>query len=113
MLINTSANSPLTGLPVDQGEHVKGVENNQAGTKNPYVTRDVFNDSSEISKEAISLYQKEKDVEVFKNLVLESPLDDTEFRAIMDLINKGEFIDNKELAEALSTDSDLLSFFYS
>jgi hypothetical protein len=112
MLINTSSNNLITGLPLDQSELVRGVENNQTGTKSPYVTKDVFNDTSEISNEAISLYQKEKDVEKYKNMVMDSPLSDAELKAIMDLIQKGEFIDNKDLTDALSTDKDLMSYLY-
>ncbi|NLF82911.1 MAG: hypothetical protein GX568_02870 [Candidatus Gastranaerophilales bacterium] len=112
MIIDTSVNNPIQGLPLEQNEQVKSVENNQVGTKSPYVTLDVFNDTSEISEEALNLYQREKEVEAIKSIVLEAPLKDAELRAIMELISKGEFIDNKDLAEALSADQDLINYLY-
>jgi hypothetical protein len=112
MLINTTNNNSITGLPLDQSELIKGAENNQTGTKSPYVTKDVFNDTSEISNEALNLYQKEKDVEKYKNMVMDSPLTDAELNAIMELIEKGDFIDNKDLTDALNADKDLLNYLY-
>lgn len=113
MLSNISADYLITGDSVGQNENVQGVEKKQQSAASIYAKPAEFDDSLEISEEAKQLFQKERDVEFFKSLAMEAPLSTEEMGKIMRLIQEGELIDNKELAEALQQDSDLISYLYS
>ena len=108
MLGNVSNDNLITGNSLNHNENIQSIEKN-GNSKNPYAKTAEFDDSLEISKEAKELLQKEKDIEHFKSLVLTSPLNNEELNSIMKLIQKGEFIDNKDLANAMSSDKGLLS----
>ncbi len=108
MLGNISNDNLITGNSLSQNENIQGVEKN-GNPKNIYAKTAEFDDSLEISKEAKELFQREKDVEHFKSIVLKSPLNNEELNSIMKLIQKGEFIDNKDLADVMSSNKGLLS----
>ncbi len=111
MLGNITNDNLITGPSVNQSEHIREIEK-EGNSKNPYVKSAEFNDSLEISKEAKELLQKEQDIEFFTSLALESPYTNEDFNAILELIQKGEYIDNKDLAEALESDNDLLNYLF-
>jgi len=112
MLGNITNDNLITGNSVHQNENIKELEKNE-GIKNPYVKSAEFYDSLEVSREAKELFQKEKDIEFFKSLVLESPFcSKDEVDAILKLIQEGEFIDNKDLAEAMKADNNLLNHLF-
>ena len=112
MLSNVTGDYLLAGDSVNKKENIHGVEKNTNNQNLPVKTTE-FDDSLEVSKEAKELLQKEKDIEFFKSLVLESPNNKEEVNAIMKLIENGEFIDNKDLTEALNQDKDLLNYLFS
>lgn len=112
MLTNvSSADYLITGDSVKEKENVQGVEK-KASQVNPYTKSSELNDSLEISDQAKSLFQREKDVGFFTRMVLDSTLTSNESEKIMQLIQEGEFIDNQELAEALQNDDDLLRYLF-
>ncbi len=111
MLGNVSNDNLIAGNSVNQNENLTGVEKKENST-NPYIQLAELEDSSEISAKAKELLQREQDVEFFTSEVLESPLSNDELNAIMELIRSGEFIDNKDLAEAMQADDDLLSSLF-
>ncbi len=108
----SSADYLITGDSIQQNENVQGLEKNP-NSLNPYAKPEEFSDSLEISDKAKELFQKEIDVKFFTSMVLNSPLSSEESASIMELIREGEFIDNRELAEALHDDSDLVKYLLS
>ena len=112
MLSNVTGDYLLAGDSVNKKENIHGVEKNTNNQNLPVKTTE-FDDSLEVSKEAKELLQKEKDIEFFKSLVLESPCSKEEINTIMELIKNGEFVDNKDLSETLKQDKDLLDYLFS
>lgn len=111
MLGNISNENLITGNSVDKNENVLGAEKTEE-KKNPYAKTVELEDSTDISEKARELLQKEKEIEFFKSLVLDSPPSREELNAIMELISSGELIDNKDIAEAMQADDDLLSYLF-
>lgn len=111
MLGNIGSESLITGANINQNGVITEVENKDEVKTTSDMSK-YFDDSPEISDEARELLQKERDVDFFKSLVIKSPLDKDELNAIMELIRQGEFIDNKDLAEAMREDQDLLSHLF-
>ena len=112
MLSNISNDSLIAGNSVNQNENIKSLGKNEEA-KNAYSNPAEFNDSLEVSNEAKALLQRDKDIEFFKSLILDTPTcNNEELQAIMELIQEGEFIDNKELAEAMQADGDLLNYLF-
>lgn len=113
MLTNvSSADYLITGDSVQQKENVQGI-GKSASPINIYTKQAEFDDSLEISDEAKNLFQKEKEIQYYSSMVMESAMSSDETAAILKLIEKGEFIDNKDLAEALEGDQDLIRHLFS
>ncbi len=113
MLTNvSSADYLITDESIHQKEKAQGLEK-KAEPTNIYTKNSELSDSFEVSETALELLQKEKDIEKFTSMVLESPLSGKESAKIMELIQEGEFIDNQELAEALQGDTDLMRYLFS
>jgi|GEM_PF-1914697 len=111
MLGNISNESLISGNSINQNENINGVEKKEE-TKNPYAKTVDFDDSLEISEKAKELLQKEKEIEFFKSMVLDTPNSKEELNAILELIREGDVIDNKDLADAMQADQDLLSYLF-
>ncbi len=111
MIGNVSNDNLISGNLINQNENINGVEKVEE-QKNPYAKIAELEDSTNISDEARELLRREKEIEYFKSLVLDSPMSGEEVSAIMELIRNGEFIDNKDLAEAMQVDDDLLSHLF-
>lgn len=117
MLSNVSSTDYLiTGDHVQEKDNVQEI-GKKAGVKNIYAKPAEFSDSLEISDEAKELFQREKDIEKYTSMVLESPLTSEENEKIQKLIRemlqKGEFIDNSDIAKALQMDQDLMGYLLS
>lgn len=109
MLTNvSSADYLITGDSVREKDNVQSIGKTALNALSGYAKETDFSDSLEISDEAKSLLQKEKDVQFFTQMSLDSPISEDETAAIMQLIEKGEFIDNKDLADALNWNQDLM-----
>ncbi len=111
MLNNISSENLISGNLINNNENINGVEKSEEQV-NIYAKTVDLEDSSDISDKAKELLQREKDIENFKSMVLESPLNGEELKKIMELIREGEFIDNKELAEAMQSDDDFLNSIF-
>lgn len=111
MLGNISNENLISGNPVNRNENVQETEQVQE-KKNIYSISDDLEDSSEISEKAKEFLRREQEIEHFKSMVLDSPINGEELNAIMELIRNGEFIDNKDLVEAMYSDEDLLSYLF-
>jgi len=113
MLTNvSSADYLITDESIHQKEKLHGIDK-KAEQVNIYAKNSELSDSLEISEKALELFNKEKDIKKFTSLALDSPLTGEEYAKIMELIQEGEFIDNKDLAEALQGDVDLMRYLFS
>lgn len=117
MLTNVSSiDYQITGDSVQEKDNVQEI-GKKAAVKNIYAKPAEFSDSLEISEKAKELFQKEKDVEKFTAMVMNTPLTGEESakiqQLIREMIQEGEFIDNGELAKALQSDYDLMSYLFS
>lgn len=85
----------------------------QRTTSNPYAKQNDLVDKTDISNEAVSLFQREKDIEKFKNLVMDS-LDTENYNAdIAELIDKGAYqISEEDLAQSMINNDDLLNMLF-
>ena len=104
--INQENIAGLNAAKTEQSQATDGIK------KNPYATfnRDYLIDESQISKDAIKLYENEKDVKAFTKLALEGMEDDTSTDALMqNLFSKGVVdIDNDELWASLVNNERLI-----
>ncbi len=100
----------ITGLNASKTEQSTAVDGLR---KNPYATfnKDYLIDESQISKDAIRLYEKEKDVKAFTKLAMAGIEDDDATEALMqNLFSKGVVdIDNDEIWTNLSRNNTLLN----
>ena len=112
MLTNVSGDYMVPGDSVNQKENVQGLEKNTK-TLNPYIKPAEFDDSLEISKQAKELFQREKDIDFFKSMVLDSVMSTEEINSIMKLMREGDYINDDDLAEALYEDDELMKHLFS
>lgn len=100
----------IKGLNLGQTEQAQGVGSLK---KNPYATynRDYLIDESQISKDAIKLYETEKDVKAFTKLALDGIEDDNQTQMLMqNLFNSGVVdVDNDEIWNELANNNDLMN----
>ena len=100
----------ITGNSLNKTGQLQGAEGLR---KNPYATfnRDYLMDESQISKDAIKLYEMEKDVKSFTKLAMSAPEDDVQTEAMMQtLFSKGVVdIDDSDIWAQLSQNDDLIS----
>lgn len=89
MLNGINYNDELNSSQLDRQIGVNGVVTNPIN--NPYkkIDKSLLIDETAISHEAISLYQKEQDVNKFNNLALSNPEDLSHEQIISDLFQKG------------------------
>lgn len=121
MLNNISNEELLLNNSINQQAKIGGVEKKTA-TQNPYLKLAQFDDTLEISDQAKKLYEKDKEIEKYKSMVmdiLDSPDSPDETETILDSIKTGDYITNDQLAEKMLkgditlTDSELLSILLS
>lgn len=103
-------NDILTNNSIKQQQELLGIERKSA-SKNPYQKVNEFTDQLDISKEALKLYEKEKEMEKYRQMVLESIEKDMSISEIIQLVNSPEYLNNDELAESLLKNDDFLGLF--
>lgn len=100
----------ITGNSLNKTNQLQGAEGLR---KNPYATynRDYLMDESQISKDAIKLYEMEKDVKSFTKLAMSGLEEDTQTDELMQaLFSKGVVdIDDSEIWANLSQNDDLIN----
>jgi hypothetical protein len=112
MIDNITNNEILSNNSILQQQEVLGVEKKSA-SKNPYDKNVYLSDESDISDQALSLYEKEKDVQKYKNLVLEAISKDVSTSDLVKLINnQNSLISNDDLADKLANDKDFMSLLF-
>ena len=104
--INQENIAGLNSAKSEQTQALDGIK------KNPYATfnRDYLIDESQISKDAIKLYETEKDVKAFTKLALDGIEDDsTTYDLMQKLFSKGVIdIENDDIWSDLSGNKRLL-----
>lgn len=91
----------------------KAVDSKLLAAKNPYQKAVSESDKSDISNEAIKLYEREKDITKFKNLLMVNlnKVDDTEnIEVPVGFDDLG--ISNEDLASSLSSNKNFMSLLF-
>ncbi len=98
---------------VKQKQEILGVEK-KSSFKNPYETSlNEIDDKSEISDEALALFDKYQEIEKYKKLVLDSLSESTGTYEIANLIETGKYkISDEDLADSLMQDEDFLKMVF-
>lgn len=99
----------ITGNNLNKTSQLQGSEGLR---KNPYATynRDYLMDESQISKDAIKLYEMEKDIKSFTKLAMSGMEEDTQTEELMQtLFSKGVVdIDDTDIWTQLSNNNNLI-----
>ncbi len=98
---------------VKQKQEILGIEK-KSSFKNPYETSlHEIDDKSEISDEALALYDKYQEIEKYKKMVLDSLGESSGTDEIANLIETGKYnISDEELADSLMQDEDFLKMVF-
>lgn len=106
MLNGLSSQELINKSLIQSGE----VDKTSLGKKNPYsdIDKNLLVDESDISSEAINLYQKDLDIRKFTSLAL-SDLDNTDFNSLVvqNVFSVDESFNNKILEDLFSNRSFL------
>lgn len=112
---NIAANRDLyTGSSLSKAGDASAIEKKKAVANNPYAKASAgTSDSSNISDEALKLYEKEKDVQKYKNLVMSTLNEPEDFSALDDILMQDTFgVDNNKLASSLSGSRSFMSMLF-
>ena len=112
MLNNIGSDSLINGSLIQQSD-VSGVERRLSAT-NPYAAnKNELIDESDISSEAMSLYQKDQEIQKYKDMVMDSLYSDNGIEDIKNLVQSGNFnINDEDLASSMMDDFDLVSYLF-
>ncbi len=112
MLNNINGKDGILNNPLIQQNEVQSIGNRKNAT-NPYAKTEELFDDSEISKEAIDLYERELDVAKFKRMVLSSLDENDGTSEIIGLVKNGKYqVSDEELADSIMDDFDLLNHLF-
>ena len=111
-MINNINDSIINNQLTKQKE-ISLVDRAKTGRANLYAVNNASYDKTEISDTAISLYQKEKDIDKYKKLVMES-LDETDGTdELSKLIADGKYaISDEDLADSLFANEDFTNLLF-
>ncbi|OGI00842.1 MAG: hypothetical protein A2287_02430 [Candidatus Melainabacteria bacterium RIFOXYA12_FULL_32_12] len=112
MVDHITNNDILTNNSIKQQQELLGIEK-KSSAKNPYQKVSEYMDQSDISDEALKLYDKEKDVEKYREMVLEAIGNDLNVSEIVQLINNSEYMSDTDLADSLSKNKDFMDLLFS
>jgi len=111
-MLNNVNNDLILNNPLDSQSKISGVDK-KSSAKNPYADKVIeFDDTLEISEQAIKLLEREKDIEKFKNMVMETidaPYSADQIDSIVELINSDQYITDDDLASKLLDDEEFLN----
>lgn len=102
MLNKVQNDDILQNNPVAQQSKLSGVE--KKSSQNPYLKIADFGDVIDISEKARELYEKEKEIEKYREMVLDglnSELAPEESEKVVESIKTGDYINNEVLAEKM------------
>lgn len=111
----------LVSNSIAQQAKIGSVEKKTAA-QNPYLKVAEFADVIDISEQAKKLYEKEKEIEKYKSIVLDmlnAPGDTDETNAIVDSLKTEDYVSNDAIADKMVKDgktlngSDLLKILFS
>lgn len=82
----------------------------KAVSKNPYVKVGELTDQSDISNEALKLFERDKEISRYRQMVVDSLSEGNGTKEIAGLVSDGKYtISNDDLAESLMQDQDFIS----
>jgi len=111
MLNNINSNDGVVNSSLLKQSEISAVE--RRVNNNPYKVDSLLVDESEISKEAKLLYERDLEIQKYKNMVLESLDQGDETKEIIDLMTSGKYqITDEQLAESLIDDEDLIKYLF-
>lgn len=112
-MINNIINNDILKNPLIQNDEVQEVQKNTAG-KNPYQKGDYLVDQSQISNEAIKLFEQEQEINKYKSLVLEAlNEEDDSIDPLISLINNDKYnVDDEDLADSLMENSSFINSIF-
>ena len=95
-----------------QQQEIVGIKN-KTGTANAYTKPADLVDESNISNEAMQLYQNDKDVQKYKGMVLDNFNINDSNSTIKDLVNSGKYqVSDDDLAQSMLGNSDLVNSLF-
>lgn len=103
MLNNINNEDILLNNSLTQQIKLGGVEK-KASSQNPYSKVAEYGDVIDISDKAKELYEKEKEIEKYKSLVMDSlntPDEPDALNTIMESVKSGEYISNEQIADKM------------
>lgn len=111
MIEHISNNDILANTSIKQQE-LQAIEK-KAVVKNPYLKLVDFTDKSDISNEALQLFERDRDIQKFKSLVLDS-LDSTETNSEVASMfeSSNEYLSDDDLADLLLKDSEFMNMLF-
>lgn len=112
MLNNISSDSLINNSLIQQNE-VTSVER-KLTTSNPYAAnKNELVDESDISSEAMSLYQKDQEIQQYKSMVMDSLNSGSGIDDIKSLIQNGNYsVSDEDLASSMMDDFDLVQHLF-
>jgi len=98
---------------VKQKQELVGIEK-KSSVKNPYeASTNEIDDKSEISDEALKLFNKYQEIEKYKKMVMSSLAEGTGTKEIAGLIESGKYkISDEDLANSLLQDEDFVKMTF-
>lgn len=107
MVDHINSNDALINNTIKQQQELLGIEKKSA-VKNPYQKVSELTDRTDISDEALKLYEREQELEKYRKLVLEAINDDLNVSDIVSLINTGKYMSDEDLADSLAKNEDFM-----
>lgn len=112
IMINNIKTGDLQNNPLIQQEEVSEVQKSLGGQK-AYNTTDYLYDESDISDEAMKLYEMDQEIQKYKKAVMEDIEQEESIDPLVNLIKDGKYdIDNEDLAESLMEDSSFINSLF-
>jgi len=107
MLNNVNTNEVLLNNQLTQQIKLAGVDKNTS-TQNPYAKVSEFADVIDISEQAKKLYEKEQEIEKYKELVMQSlnSSDNTEQTSkLLDVFKTNDYISDDDIVDKILKDT--------
>ena len=112
MLNNILNKERIGNNPLIQQQEIQSIGKGKI-LKTPYAKNDLLVDESDISDEAVKLYEKDKDIQKYKGLVLDSLDTDNGVKEIAGLIESGKLdISDSDIAQAMMGDDELMDYLF-
>jgi len=108
-----SGNDLVTNSPIKQQQELLGVDK-KSSAKKAYMDSSELADITDISNEALKLYEREKELDRYKKMVLDPDVSEQAgLDQILEFMNNNEFLSPDELADSLSRNKDFMNMLFS